>query len=230
MVDVPPEFSGLMGHASSFPFAICAESFYMAAKCKHACDAQFIMDDLKSSLEVAAFGHNHLQLSESQKNRLVELGAKSSDFVRANDEEEGDGDARQGDPKWYRGNNGIMPVREGWYEIRHFVFFYILKQKFGGDEPARSATRATVEAIKTLIHERKELPLIIEHRRKDGFWGDAATGSGYNVLGKTITQIFLEKTGLAKPVPILGDAKHYQQSSLKIPNREIVDYKCPLSN
>mmetsp|Transcript_45391 Transcript_45391/g.95259 ORF Transcript_45391/g.95259 Transcript_45391/m.95259 type:complete len:214 (+) Transcript_45391:610-1251(+) len=183
-----------MGHAATYDEALCAESYYMAAKARHVCDARFIMEELNTnSREVASFGHNKLLLTPKQKERLVELGAQTEDFKQVESAE---------GTHWLRGKDGIMPIREGWHDVRHNVFLYILRQKFGTSAPMESAARQSMEALVTLAKEKGELTLIAEHRRADKFWGDGFDGEGYNVLGRILTQIMLEQAGLSEKVPM----------------------------
>jgi len=206
----------LLGHGSRYEYAASAESFYMAAKSKYECDARFIMEDLKdNSMSVANFGHNYLQLTTIQKNRLIKLGADPTDFKAAG-----------GSDAWYRGRDGILPTREGWKNMRHNAFLFILRHKFGlrgNQDQQGTETKRTVQALVSLISTKSEYPLMVEARRADGFWGEGVDGAGFNCLGRTITQILLEVADVVSdeaPYLTLEEA----QETLLRSNISLIDY------
>jgi len=223
----PDDAAALLGStAAAYREALCAESFYMAAKCRFRCDAIFVMEDLQSSYDVCCFGHNRLHLTEGQKSRLIDLGADPDDFLQVAGGNGGNGDnhkCNKNDRRWLRGRDGKLPVRENWLNIRHNVFLYILRHKFAMNQKG-TATRRTTESIVKMTRKENNKPqrrlLLVEHRERDGFWGDAGNGTGYNVLGKTISHIFLQ---------VAGDARNSASTSaanenLTLPVNEIANY------
>lgn len=167
---------------------VCSESFFQSAKCLHECDARFIMADL-NELEAAKFGQSRLHLTSAQVARLVELGADRADFKRSNTDP---GDSA----RWLRGKNGYMPRRGDWEEVKPAVMLHIVRTKFGCAEPGTTA-HATIAALKL----DKRCPLFVEHTRNDKVWADHGTGAGWNLLGKTVTQVILELCGQTPLAP-----------------------------
>jgi N-glycosidase YbiA len=72
------------------------------------------------------------------------------------------------------GRDRKRPLRHDWESVKDEIMFEAVRAKFTQHEELRKILLATGDAE------------IVEHTRKDNYWGDGGDGSGRNMLGKTL--------------------------------------------
>ena len=72
------------------------------------------------------------------------------------------------------GRDRKRPLRHDWESVKDEIMFEAVRAKFTQYEELRKILLATGDAE------------IVEHTRKDNYWGDRGDGSGRNMLGKTL--------------------------------------------
>lgn len=75
------------------------------------------------------------------------------------------------------GRRQDIPLRADWDQVKEEVMSTVLRAKFGQHEDLRLLLLST---------GNKE---IIEHSKKDSYWGDGGDGTGLNRLGKLLVQL-----------------------------------------
>eukprot|EP00347_Sterkiella_histriomuscorum_P005831 403355104 len=75
------------------------------------------------------------------------------------------------------GRNKSNPIRRDWEEMKDEVMFKGLVAKFTQNSDLKRRLLAT---------ESSEL---IEHTKRDSYWGDGGDGSGQNMLGKILMRV-----------------------------------------
>jgi inhibitor of KinA sporulation pathway (predicted exonuclease)/predicted NAD-dependent protein-ADP-ribosyltransferase YbiA (DUF1768 family) len=121
-------------------------------------------------------------------------------------------------PRYLRGADGKLPLRQDWEQVKISVMMHVLRAKFGPDA-AGSCARASVAA---LIKDGV-CPFFVEHTSNDAQWGDGGDGSGFNLLGKCLTRVVLELQQRLVPADVCAfDA--VVVSELRRPNALFVEY------
>lgn len=76
-----------------------------------------------------------------------------------------------------RGRNKEIPKRNNWKQVKDQIMYKALVAKYTQHKP-----------LKELLLSTGEAP-IIEHTKRDKYWGDAGNGTGQNKLGKMLVDI-----------------------------------------
>ncbi|ELR14645.1 uncharacterized protein ACA1_066860 [Acanthamoeba castellanii str. Neff] len=170
------------------------ENLFQAAKCSLEADARFYFE--LNGGDAARYGQGRMYLTTKQKQRLVELGVDEAEIKQS------------GKDKFKRTHTGFCPKRDDWDEVKPLVMLVALRIKFKEMQPFR-------EYMDNLIKSGQDV-FFVEHTRNDRQWGDGSDGSGKNMLGKLITQVFLE----------LREGREFDLDLdyLNRPNSEFVDY------
>ena len=211
----------LMKHSFlSASTALSSEHFYQAAKCEEECDARFIMKHL-SSYDAAQFGHGNLYLSNEMKDTLVQYGADINDFnlIQGNEE------MRKNCDLWTRRKESPNPkVREDWYDVRNIVMLHILRHKFLFNVQPGSVIDQSMSAIRSQFTSLSKCLYLVEHSRNDKTWGDAFTGEGSNVLGKTLSYVMMEACNKLPTDGTKFSVIPNQNEYLFQPNKNFIEY------
>ncbi len=81
------------------------------------------------------------------------------------------------------GRSREFPLRADWLHVRDEIMLRAVRAKFAQNEGLARILSGTGQK------------LIVEHRKKDGYWGDAGDGSGLNRLGEILMRVRSELRG-----------------------------------
>jgi ribA/ribD-fused uncharacterized protein len=75
------------------------------------------------------------------------------------------------------GRSRARPLRPDWESVKDNVMFDAVREKFSQHEKLRTILLDTGDAV------------LVEHSKKDRYWGDGGDGTGKNMLGKTLMKV-----------------------------------------
>jgi N-glycosidase YbiA len=75
------------------------------------------------------------------------------------------------------GRSRSKPIRQNWEAIKVSLMTEAVRAKFTQNEKARQILLSTGDVT------------IVEHSKKDAYWGDGGDGSGQNILGKILMDV-----------------------------------------
>jgi ribA/ribD-fused uncharacterized protein len=75
------------------------------------------------------------------------------------------------------GRNPAMPIREDWDDVKDDFMRIAVFNKFTQHIPEQRVLLDTEDAI------------LIEHTKRDSYWGDGGDGSGKNMLGQVLMEV-----------------------------------------
>eukprot|EP00727_Mastigamoeba_balamuthi_P004161 m51a1_g13742 hypothetical protein (243) ;mRNA; r:176794-177691 len=186
-IDLGPAFEAL---GLIKPDWASSENAFQAAKCSCVADQRFVAG--LSPGDAAKYGQGRMPLQDADRARLVQMGARQEDFVKR-----GAG--------WRRTATGRVPLVPRWDERKLDVMLAALRAKF-----VRTELSGLMRAL------QGHNVLFVEHTANDVQWADGGDGSGMNMLGKMLTQVFLEIRS--------GSTWQPDPAFLHAPNSEIVRY------